>query len=82
MDLHVAGMEERGNVYKIVVGKSKGKMPLGSHGHRWKDNIRIDLGEIGWEDVDCIYLAQDGDQWWTLVNTVMNLGFHKRRGIS
>jgi hypothetical protein len=37
------------------------------------DNIKIDLGEIGWGGMDWIYLAQDRDQWRTLVNTVMNL---------
>jgi hypothetical protein len=36
------------------------------------DNIRIDLREIGWGGVDCIHLAQDPDQWWALVNKVMN----------
>jgi hypothetical protein len=41
--------------------------------HRWEDNIRMDLKEIGWGDVDCILLAQDMDWWWGLVNTVMNL---------
>jgi hypothetical protein len=33
----------------------------------------MDLGQIGWGDVDWIYLAQDGEQWRALVNTVMNL---------
>jgi hypothetical protein len=37
------------------------------------DNIKIDLREIGWEGVDWVDLAQDKDQWRTLVNTVMNL---------
>jgi hypothetical protein len=41
--------------------------------YRWEDNIRMNLEEIGWEDVDWIQLAQDRDQWWALVNTVMNL---------
>jgi hypothetical protein len=36
------------------------------------DNIKTDLGEIGWDVVDGIYLVQDGDRWWTFVNTVMN----------
>jgi hypothetical protein len=36
-------------------------------------NIKIDLREIGWDDVDWIDLAQDRDQWRTLVNTVMKL---------
>jgi hypothetical protein len=37
------------------------------------DNIRIDLREIVWEGVDWMHLAQDRDQWWALVNMVMNL---------
>jgi hypothetical protein len=41
----------------------------------WVDNIRMDLGEIGWDGVDWIDLAQDRDQWRALVNTEMNLRF-------
>jgi hypothetical protein len=37
------------------------------------DNIKMDLGETGWDGVDWIKLAQDMDQWRALVNTVMNL---------
>jgi hypothetical protein len=40
--------------------------------HRWEDNIRMDLREIGWEYLDWIHLAQDRDQWWTLVNAIIN----------
>jgi hypothetical protein len=40
---------------------------------RWEDNIKIDLQEIGFGDVDWIDLAQDRDRWRALVNTVMNL---------
>jgi hypothetical protein len=47
--------------------------PLGRPRHRWEDGIRMDLREIGWEGVDWIQLAQDTDQWWALVNMVMNL---------
>jgi len=36
-------------------------------------NVRLDLGEIRWEGVDWMHLAQNRDQWWTLVNTVTNL---------
>jgi hypothetical protein len=35
----------------------------------------MDLGEIGWEGVDWIHLNKDTDQWWALINTVMNLRF-------
>jgi hypothetical protein len=40
---------------------------------KWVDSIKMDLGEIGWDDRDWIKLAQDRDQWRALVNTVMNL---------
>jgi hypothetical protein len=40
---------------------------------RWVDNIKMDLREIGWDGVDWIDMAQDGDQWMALVNTVLNL---------
>jgi hypothetical protein len=55
------------------VGKPEGKRPLGRQRSRWVDNIKIDLRRIGWDDMDCIDLAQDRDQWRALVNTVMNL---------
>jgi hypothetical protein len=58
------------NAYKFVIGKSEGKRPLGRRRRRWEDNIRMDLRELGCEDVDWIHLAQDRDQWWALVNTV------------
>jgi hypothetical protein len=37
------------------------------------DNIKMGLGEIGWDGVDWMYMAQDRDQWRALVNTVLNL---------
>jgi hypothetical protein len=40
---------------------------------RWVDNIRMDLGEIGWDGMDWIELAHDRDHWRALVNAVMNL---------
>jgi len=49
------------------------KKPLGRSRRRWEDNIRIDLREIGWEVVDWMNMAEDRDQWRTVVNTVMNL---------
>jgi hypothetical protein len=45
------------------MGKPEGKVPLGRPRCRWVDNIRMDLGEIGWGDMDCIGLAQDRDKW-------------------
>jgi hypothetical protein len=61
------------NAYRILVGKPEGKRPLGRSGRRWVDNIKMDLREIGWDGVDWIDMAQDGDQWRALVNTVLNL---------
>jgi hypothetical protein len=44
-----------------LVGKPEGKRPVGRPRRRWKDNIRMDLRKIGWEDVDWMHLAQDMD---------------------
>jgi hypothetical protein len=49
------------------------RRPLGRLRRRWEDNIKMDLREIGFGDVDWIHLAQDRDRWRTLVNTVMSL---------
>jgi hypothetical protein len=70
----VARIEEMRNSYKMQVGKPEGKRPLGRNRRRWEGNIRMDLGEIGWEGVvDWIHLAQVRDQWRAVVKTVMNL---------
>jgi hypothetical protein len=53
--------------------KPEGKRPLERPRRRWVDNIRMDLGEVGWADVDRITLAQDRDRWRALVNSVLNL---------
>jgi hypothetical protein len=70
---HVARMGEKRNACRILVGKPEEKKPLGGPRRRWVDNIKTDLGEPGWDGTDWIDLAQDRDQWRTLVNTVMNL---------
>jgi hypothetical protein len=49
------------------------KIPLGRPRRRWVDNIKIDLREVGWDVMDWIDLAQDGDYWRAVVNTVMFL---------
>jgi hypothetical protein len=68
---HVALMGTKRNAYRLLVGKSEGKRLLGKPRHRWVDNIRLDLGEVGWGDVDWIGLAQDKDRWRALVNSVL-----------
>jgi hypothetical protein len=55
------------------VGKPDGKRPLARPTHRWEDNIKMDLQEVGGGGMDWIELAQDRDRWRALVNVVMNL---------
>jgi hypothetical protein len=55
------------------MGKPGGIGILGRPRHRWVNNIKMYLGEIGWCDMDWIDLAQDRDKWRAIVNTVMNL---------
>jgi hypothetical protein len=64
---------ENRNVYRILVGKPGGKRPLGRPRRRCVNNIKMDLGEIGWYSMGWIDLAQDREQWRALVNTIMNL---------
>jgi hypothetical protein len=66
-------MGEKRNAYRLLVGKPEGRRPLGRPRRRWLDNIRMDLVEVGWGDVDCIGLAQDRDRWRALVDSVSNL---------
>jgi hypothetical protein len=47
-------MGERKAVYSVLVGKSKGKRPLVRHWHRWEDNIKMDLQEVGFWGMDWI----------------------------
>jgi hypothetical protein len=68
---HVARMGEVRGAYNILVGRLEGRILLGRPRRRWEDNIKMDLREIGFGDVDWIHWAQDRDT--ALVNTVMNL---------
>jgi hypothetical protein len=70
---NVARMGEKRNAYRLLVGKPEGRRPLGRPRRRWVDNIRVDLVEVGWGDVDWIGLARDRDRWRALVNSVLNL---------
>jgi hypothetical protein len=70
---HVTRMGEKRKIYKVLVEKPEGKSPLGRPRRRWKDGIKTDLGEIGWENLNWIRLAQDRDRWRTVVIAVMVL---------
>jgi hypothetical protein len=61
------------DAYKVLVRKPEGKRPCRRSRCRWEYNIKIGLRETGWEGVEWIYLAQDGEWWWPLVNMVMNI---------
>jgi hypothetical protein len=60
-------------VYRVLGGRTEGKRPLGSPRHRWEDNIKLDLTEIGIDAANWIQLAQNRVQWRAFMNTVMNL---------
>jgi hypothetical protein len=57
---------ENRNAYRIFMVEPEGKRPLGRPRRRWKDNIVMDLREIGWGAMDSTYLVQDRDQWWVI----------------
>jgi hypothetical protein len=64
---------ENRNEYRLLIRKPEGRRPLGRPRRRWLTDIRINLVEMGWDDVDWIGLAQDRDKWRVLVNSVLNL---------
>ena len=70
---HVACMGERIGIHRVLVGKPEGKRPLGRPRHRWEDNIKMGLQEVGCGGMDWIGLAQDRYRWRAHVNVVLNL---------
>jgi hypothetical protein len=64
---------EKRNSYRILVGKPEGRRQLERPRLMWEDNVKMDLREIREGGMDWNDLAQDRDQWRTLVNTVMSL---------
>jgi hypothetical protein len=64
---HVARIGKKRNAYRLFVAKPEGKRPLGRPRRRRENNIRMDLREVGWGDVDWICLAQNRNSWRALV---------------
>jgi hypothetical protein len=75
---HVARIGEKRKAYKLMVEKPEGKRPLGRPRRRRVDNIRMDLGEVGWGDVDWIDLAKNRNRWRALVNSVLFSSIYER----
>jgi hypothetical protein len=73
MDRPCSTNGEKRNIYRLLVEKPEGKRPLGRPRRRWVDNIRMDLGEVQWGDVDWIGLAKNRNRWRAVVNSVLNL---------
>jgi hypothetical protein len=61
-------MGERRDAYRVLVRKFEGRRPLERPTRRWEDNIKMDLKEVVWEEMDWTDLAEGRDEWWTLVN--------------
>jgi hypothetical protein len=66
-------MGEGKGAFRILVGRPEGRRPLGRPRHRWEDNIKMDLQEVGWGGLDWIDITQDRDRWQAVVNAVMKL---------
>jgi hypothetical protein len=71
---------EKRNAYRLLMGKPEGKRPLERPRRRWVDNIGMDLGDVGWGDVDWIGLVKDRNRWRALVNSVLNLRVPRNAG--
>jgi len=69
----VTSFGDRRGAYRVLVGRPEGRTPLGRPKHRWEDNIKMDLQEVGWGDTDCIALAEDRESCWVLMNSAINL---------
>jgi hypothetical protein len=76
---HVAHMEEKKNVYRILVGKSEGRKPLGKRRCSWEDNVKTDNKGTGCVSVECINMTQKRARVHC-AKGIMH-GFHKMRGM-
>jgi len=73
-------MGDRRGVYRVLVGKSVGKRPLGRPRRRREDNIKMELQDVGCGGVNWNEMAQDTDRGREFVNAVMNLRVPQNAG--
>jgi hypothetical protein len=66
-------VEERRDVYRVLMGKPEGKRPLGRPRNRWEDNMKMYHQEVGYGGINWKKLAQDRDTWRAVVNVEMNI---------
>jgi hypothetical protein len=66
-------MGEKRKAYRLLVGKPEGNRLLGGSKRWWVENIKMDLGEVGWGDVDWIGVGRDRNRWRALLNSLLNL---------
>jgi hypothetical protein len=66
-------MGERRGMYRVLVGKCEGRRPLARPRHRWEDNIKMDVQEMGCGGMDWFEHAYDRGRWQALVNAAMNV---------
>ena len=69
----MARMWDMRGAYRVLTGKPEGKRPHGRPRRRWEGNIKMDLQEVRWGDMDWIDLAQDRNMWRAVVNAVMKI---------
>jgi hypothetical protein len=79
---HVACMREERGVHRVLVGKPERKRPLGRPTHRWEDNIKTELQEVGVGCEDWMELAQDRDRWRELLDWLQRLVSFSRRTVN
>lgn len=77
---HVAYLENKGSADSVLERKHWENRPLWIPRHKWEDNFKTDLKGIWWEGTDYIHLAQDGENWRSLVNMVRGLWVQQNAG--
>ena len=60
---HVACIRDRRDAHRVLLGRPKGRRPLGRRRHGWEDNIKMDLQDVVWGGMDSIDLAEEWDRW-------------------